>query len=1075
MSHLRGRYIHPVLDSIMSSVTRAEAEAVPVVNDSLAISLRAFVTDPNAKPRRPSDWKPPGPSRWSLVFDTETTTDPSQRLRFGCYQLRKGGSLDETGLFFDPDTLAEDEQCTLEAFAATHGFKCMTHTAFIEDVFFRRAYELRATIIGFNLPFDISRLALGWVPARGSMRGGFSFKMSEKWWRPRVQIKHLSGRAAFIQFTSPTKRNDNPRDRREGRRIVRRGSFIDVGTIAVALLSRSFSLGELARHLKTDTRKAQTDEHGGVLSDQYLHYAVTDVQTTWECHLALSERFREHDVGLTRLSQILSEASLGKAYLRQMGVRPWRELQPEFPNAILGAIMSSYFGGRAEVHLRREVGQVLYCDFLSMYPTVCTLIGLWQFVIAKEVRWRDATEEAASFLSEVTIADLQDPATWPRLRTLVQIAPDDAVVPVRASYMGEQQATIGVNYLTAEEPLWFTMADCIASKILTGKPPRTVKAICFELGAEQEGLKPIRIAGNPDYEVDPATNDFYRRLIDLRSSIKRKMKTADPEEQQTLDTLQLALKILANATSYGIFVELNVEQAGSRHSHVCFGGGDEGFSLSSASARPGKVEKPGSFFHPLLATLITGAARLLLTTVERLSLDAGLDWAICDTDSMAIVKPDCITSETFVREALKVVTWFDALNPYETKGPLFKIEDVNYAIGSNDIEPLYCYAVSSKRYALFNLDAQGVPILRKASAHGLGDKRAPYDDDHAPASIPSPIIKLSEIGVDRWQHDLWHQIIKFALAGRFDAVPLDYHPTLQLPAMSRYAAATPDILNWFKTYNAGRPYASQVKPFNFLSAFQETSCSDPSFIGEIEPVAKARRRKGGKPTLRPIAPYDRDPVTAVKACFDRETGQPIPAGRLKTYAQALSSYHVRPESKFENGDFYDRGPTRRRHVHAIRVDYIGKESNRWEEQYHLGFDEGADIAYGSNPNAPSGHVKELKPLIGEFGERMVAKQIGVSRNTLRRILSGENQSPSRRLLQQIAATTHALGAEQNDLRAVSTRLRGIAQTEVEKIGVSEFARRIDTDPSNLRKAISGERKFGLKLQKAVRLYYPKGF
>ena len=42
-----------------------------------------------------------------------------------------------------------------------------------------------------------------------------------------------------------------------------------------------------------------------------------------------------------------------------MGVRPWRELQPEFPNALLGAIMSSYFGGRAEVRLRREVRQVL--------------------------------------------------------------------------------------------------------------------------------------------------------------------------------------------------------------------------------------------------------------------------------------------------------------------------------------------------------------------------------------------------------------------------------------------------------------------------------------------------------------------------------------------------------------------------------------------------------------------------------------------------------------------------------------------------------------------------------------------
>ena len=493
--------------------------------------------------------------------------------------------------------------------------KCMTHTAFVEDVFFRRGYELRATIVGFNLPFDISRLALGWVPARGKMRGGFSFKMSEKWWRPRVQIKHLSGRAAFIQFTSPTKRNDNPRDRREGRRIIRRGSFVDVRTIAGALLSQSFSLDGLARHLKTETQKAKTEEHGGVLTDQYLGYAVTDVQATWECYLALSERFSEHDLGLTRLSQVLSEASLGKAYLRQMGVRPWRELQPDFPNALLGAIMSSYFGGRAEVHLRREVRQVLYCDFLSMYPTVCTLMGLWQFVIAKEIRWRDATEEATSFLNEVTLADLRDPATWPRLTTLVQIAPDDDVVPVRAPLHGRaagddrRQSSFaaasrsGSPWRTASRP-----------RFLTGKAPRVVKAVGFEPGAQQEGLTPIRIAGDPNYEVDPATNDFYRRLIDLRSSIKTKMKSAAPEEREALDALQLALKILANATSYGIFVELIVDEADRKQSLTCFGAA----TMASRSVRQApqnrrKVEKPGSFFHPLLATLITGAARLLLS------------------------------------------------------------------------------------------------------------------------------------------------------------------------------------------------------------------------------------------------------------------------------------------------------------------------------------------------------------------------------------------------------------------------------------------------------------------------------
>jgi hypothetical protein len=87
---------------------------------------------------------------------------------------------------------------------------------------------------------------------------------------------------------------------------------------------------------------------------------------------------------MSPFQSVYSEAGLGKAYLKQMGVQPWREAQTGFDPATLGAIMSSYFGGRAEVHIRRTIVPTLYCDFASMYPTVCTLMGLWWFVIAQK-------------------------------------------------------------------------------------------------------------------------------------------------------------------------------------------------------------------------------------------------------------------------------------------------------------------------------------------------------------------------------------------------------------------------------------------------------------------------------------------------------------------------------------------------------------------------------------------------------------------------------------------------------------------------------------------------------------------
>jgi hypothetical protein len=214
----------------------------------------------------------------------------------------------------------------------------------------------------------------------------------------------------------------------------RRGAFLDVKTQAAAQTSRSFKLGDLAEYLETEHRKHFTDEHGGPLTEAYLSYAVQDVQVTWECYQILIGKLDGHGFTQTRASQILSEASIGKAScLREMGVRPWRELQPDFPNELIGIIMSTYYGGRSEMHLRRDPVQVLYCDFLSMYPTVCTLMQLWRFVTAKGMLWHENTPEVVAFLQKIGIADLQQPDKWSALTVLVQVLPDGIIFPVRAA------------------------------------------------------------------------------------------------------------------------------------------------------------------------------------------------------------------------------------------------------------------------------------------------------------------------------------------------------------------------------------------------------------------------------------------------------------------------------------------------------------------------------------------------------------------------------------------------------------------------------------------------------------------
>jgi len=882
-------------------------------SDRLQIAVRAYTE--RAKPKRPGS-RPRGndqPSRWSIVFDTETTTDAAQQLRFGAYQIREGDRLAKTGLFFDP-TLDTSELETLRRFAINNGFECHPLDDFVHKVLLRIGYDRRGTVVGFNLPFDISRLAMDHAPARRSMRGGFTFKLSKWKTQPRVRVKHLNRAMALIDFATPGKNETARASRKRGLKTPKQsGFFVDVATVAAALLSQRFTLAKLCERLETVTRKHQDAEHGAQLTEAYLEYACADVQVTWECFVALRDQYGRHALS-TPLHRVLSEASVGKAYLKDMGVTPFLDKQRDFPRSLLGLIMSAYFGGRSEVRWRRTVKRVLYCDFKSMYPTVNALMGLWRFVIASEMRWAEATQSARDFISAVTVETMADRAVWKELTTLVRVRPDHDLFPVRARYSDGAMHTIGLNYLTCGNDLWVTMADCVAAKVLSGKAPEILEAIHFKPGAPQEDLKPVDLFGDPAYRVDPAQDDVFARIIDLRDDAKAKR-----------DRIEQAIKIIANATSYGIFIEVQRDDLPAQEGVAVYGASGSRHLIQTKA-----VEQPGRFFYPLLGVLITGAARLMLALAERKVLDAGLDWALCDTDSLAIVKPDGLNEADFEKRANGVVDYFKALNPYKKSGSILKIEDINFLPGTQELEPLYCFAISAKRYALFNLDDQGRPIIRKASAHGLGQFVAPYFEGDASASIPKPATALNQIGVDRWHYDLWFKIVEAALGDQPRKVCLDYHPALAQPALTRFGVSSPALERWMETWNAARPYAERVKPFGFMITFQPRR---PPFVAE--PVASnglpGRGRPPKRPVLRPVAPFNRTSLDALARAFDRETGEPILADQLKTYSETLAQYHLHPEDKFLNGDYWDSGRTERRHVFASGVRLVGKEANKWEE------------------------------------------------------------------------------------------------------------------------------------------------
>ena len=611
----------------MSAVDRDPDEDSRDSVDHLIVSLRAYVTRAPTKAKRSKGEEKPGqrpagkkqfppripPSDWVLVFDCETRTTPDRRLRFGAYQLRNKGRLFERGAFYEPEVLSAEDLTVLskvveEESETSDGerVRLLTRDQFVDSVLYGSGRDVGAQIVGFNLPFDISRLAIDHASARRSIRGGFSFQLSGKEGRANVAIKHLSQKAALIRFTGEKSEKteevdeidpDTPHESEEPG-DPDRGYFVDVKTLAAALTSSSHSLASLSELLDVPTKKADSEEHGGPLTPDYVRYGLRDVQTTWECFDALAQRFTSFGLDEAGAYDLYSEASLGKAYLKTMKIARWRDLQPKFPPQMIGQILSAYYGGRAEVHIRRQIVPVIHCDFLSMYPTVCTLMGLWNFVRARGVIYREDTERVRAMIAtprEELAEQLRHKPIWSELTALVQVAPDRDLFPVRAKYPDAETANIGLNELSSDDPIWFTLADVLAAKVLTRRTPTIVKAIRFDPKGKQAGLKPVVVAGET---IDPTTQDFYRQLIIHRNKLKAEAKSATGATKAALESDQQAIKILANATSYGIFVELNVEDYKTAKTMIANGAEGQPFEQEFAEQTFKQLEGFGSYGFP---------------------------------------------------------------------------------------------------------------------------------------------------------------------------------------------------------------------------------------------------------------------------------------------------------------------------------------------------------------------------------------------------------------------------------------------------------------------------------------------
>jgi hypothetical protein len=957
-----------------------------------------------------------------LIFDTETKTDTTQRLLFGgyrhCQWTEKGDRLmcREEGFFYPDDLPKTDPKGFrfLQEFVRTHEaevcadvprrLRLRSRTEFVNTVFWRLAYKSEALVVGFNLPFDLSRLAVHCGAARGHFRGGFSFIFwgrregrRRKWHahphRPRIHVKHLDRKKSFIEFgrckTADPENEQAAEDHAPDFQSHPRGRFLDLKTLAFALTNEAYTLKLACKEFQVKHPKTKAERHG-VITPENIEYNRRDVLAPQELLEKLRQEFDRHPIKLDPC-KAYSPASIAKAYLQEMGLRLPAEQFSSIPREMMGYAMSAFYGGRAECRIRKTPVPVVHTDFTSMYPTVQSLMGLWELISAEEIDCVEATEEVQQLLSRVSVDECFRQETWPELVGFAQVVPQGEVLPHRAKYL-HNEWTVGVNHLTGKEPLWYALPDLVDEVLRTGRPPKILHAFRLHPRGRQR-LKPVQMRG--EVRVDPRTENPFRAVIEQRQRVKH-------EDKRT----ERFLKVFANAASYGIFVQMDRDETPkNKPAKVTAYGRAGGFSCRTTAP-----EDPGNFCFPPIGAVITAAARLMLALLERCVTDAGGSYALADTDSMAIVasrEGGLVACEGGAYQlpdgspAIRALSWsqvdaivahFEALNPYDRSavpGSILKIEKVNFGDRGEQRE-LFAYVISTKRYALFTIDAGGRPLVPDTkdaySEHGLGQLLNPLDP---------------ELEDHKWIRQTWEGLVWEALGG-----PRYKPPWGGKPAMMKSAVSTPGIHYRFAHINRDKPYAKQVKPFNFLLSATVAAHEWPPGAHEL----------GG---FHLIAPYsskssewqglDWTDLHSGRVYRIKSHGHSNRGGiRVQTFKDVIDRFRYHPESKSAGPDGLQAdeetvGLLGRLHVDAISITHIGKESNLIEQQ-----EERILIADPQAVYWGEDEWETVRPYLNRVSISHLSRLSGVPERRLREYRQGARRPSAKRLRKIMEALAEML-------------------------------------------------------------------
>ena len=612
----------------------------------------------------------------------------------------------------------------------------ITRDQFVEEVLFRNerikgAIPIPVLVLGHKLDFDLERLPVFDAGmAKGDFfYGGFSLTMGRSVFKGGKNKGKPSGPVIQLKKIGPGKNNYRAVSRFNAH--LHTHQFVDTLMLAKALLGADTPGGmdALCDLFKGPLPKEEV-EHFKPLTSDYVEYCLNDVERTWFIYTRLRELYQQHDRS-TPIWSMYSVASVGKAYYKDFGIEPFLRKNMKGSTAnklktlkLCGVSMEAMIGARAECGIRHQIREVVNKDFKSQYPTINIKLGLQDLLLAERVEthedecaasgdWLKGGKDAA-FLESVSILDIDDnddaetaaspyifgstallgkdkarsDKIWRQLLGFALVDPAGAIVPLRTAFQdtadkddGKASINVGLTEIEHGPAVWVTYLDVLASKFLTGKMPRLLKTMQMIPVGRQPNLKKINFFGDAAYEIDLTQPDvdIFKRILEMRDEIKVKMSdlAKGSQEYNRLNAMQLALKLIANSTSYGVFVQFDVDEREKPTKISVLHGTEEKAIVArkrvrnddgSQGASSTKVEKPGSWFAPW-GSLITAGGRMLIAIAETLARHegrayGGIPYGLDDTDAMAFARPLSMPRDEFRAAVERIGGYFQRINPY---------------------------------------------------------------------------------------------------------------------------------------------------------------------------------------------------------------------------------------------------------------------------------------------------------------------------------------------------------------------------------------------------------------------------